>query len=183
MADPAGLDRLVHRVAAEVRLRRAEYYGLRGLFWGALLAALPLLAKSALGAAAPVVAVGLIAAGVGAGVILGLSLAAPRADAARLADRAFGLQDRVATALEWAVRPARTPLVDALVQDAAARVESLEVRRVVRRVLPREARLLPLPPVAGGRPAPPPASLVPIGPPPDLTATPAEGAARERAEG
>src|SRR2546428_223754 len=48
MADPAGLDRLVHRVAAEVRLRRAEYYGLRGLFWGALLAALPLLAKSAL---------------------------------------------------------------------------------------------------------------------------------------
>ena len=182
MADPAGLDRLVHRVAAEVRLRRAEYYGLRGLFWGALLAVLPLLAKSWIGAAAPVVAVGLIAAGVGAGVILGLSLPAPRADAARLADRAFGLQDRVATALEWAARPARTPLVDALVQDAAARVESLEVRRVVQRVLPREARLLPLPFAAVVALALLPAISLPIGRLPDFTATPEEEAARERAD-
>lgn len=181
MADPAGLDRLVHRVAAEVRRRRAEYYGLRGLFWGALIAVLPLLAKSALGAAAPAVAVGLIAAGAVAGVILGLSLAAPRADAARLADRAFGLEDRVATALEWAAHPDRPPLVDALVQDAAARVERLEVRRVVRRVLPRDARLLPLPLVAVVALTLAPAIPLPGGRLPDFTATPEEEAARERA--
>jgi hypothetical protein len=69
-------------------------------------------------------------------------------DAARLADRAFGLDDRVATALEWAERPDRTPLVDVLVADAVARVSALEPRRVVRRVLPVEARWLPVPVLA-----------------------------------
>src|SRR5204863_194728 len=67
------------------------------------------------------------------------------ADAARLADRAFGLEDRVATALEWAERPDRTPLVDTLVADATERVERLQPRQIVRRILPREAHFLPLP--------------------------------------
>jgi len=52
-----------------------------------------------------------------------------RAALTRRAGRpAFGLEDRVATALEWAERPDRTALVDALVADATARVERLEPR-------------------------------------------------------
>ena len=41
-------------------------------------------------------------AGVLAGALCGLPRSVPPADVARLADRGFGLQDRVATALEWA---------------------------------------------------------------------------------
>src|SRR5437899_2585943 len=125
MADPAGLDRLVRRVAVEVRLRRAEYYGLRGLFWGALLAVLPLLAKSAIGAAAPLVAGGLIAAGVGAGGILGLSLAAPRPDAARPAERGFGLQDRAALCKDTALSRER-PDFSAFLKKGDERLRLLE---------------------------------------------------------
>jgi hypothetical protein len=51
----------------------------------------------------------------------------------------------VATALEWAERPDRPPLVDALVADAVARVSGLAPKQIARRVVPREARLLPLP--------------------------------------
>jgi hypothetical protein len=35
--------------------------------------------------------------------------------------------------------------VDSLVADATARVESVQLRQVVRRILPREARILPVP--------------------------------------
>jgi hypothetical protein len=50
--------------------------------------------------------------------------------------------------LEWAERPDRTPLVDALVADATARVESLPPRHIVRRITPREVRFLPVPVLA-----------------------------------
>ena len=76
---------------------------------------------------------------------LGLFRAVTPAEAARLADRGFGFQDRVATSIEWAEHPDRTPLVDALVADTAARVEARDGRRVVARLLPREAKLVPLP--------------------------------------
>ncbi len=145
MADPAHLDRLIRRVAAQIRRRRAEHYGLRGAFYGALVAVLALLAKGAVGPLAPAAALGFFVLGAGAGVVLGLSLAVPRGDVARLADRAFGLEDRVATAIEWSDRADRSPLVDALLADAVSRVERLERGPAVRRVLPREARLLPLP--------------------------------------
>ncbi|MBI1847994.1 MAG: hypothetical protein HYR86_13620, partial [Candidatus Rokubacteria bacterium] len=69
MADPAGLERLVHRVAGQVRRRRAEYYGLRGAFYGALLALVPLVAKGAIGAAAPAASLALIVLGAAAGVV------------------------------------------------------------------------------------------------------------------
>ena len=42
MPDPISLDRLVSEVGHQIRLRRAEFYGLRGLFVGALLALVPL---------------------------------------------------------------------------------------------------------------------------------------------
>jgi len=67
------------------------------------------------------------------------------ADAARLADRAWGLEDRVATAMDWVGRPGRPPLVDALIADTLQRVERLEPRQTARRLIPRDGRLLPIP--------------------------------------
>jgi hypothetical protein len=148
MTGPVPLDRLVRRVAAQVRRRRVEHHALRGFFWASLPAVALLAFKGPLGARALPLAAGLFVAGVLGGALWGAVKRTSREDAARLADRAFGLEDRVATALEWAERADRTPLVDTLVADATARVERLEPREIVRRILPREARLLPVPLVA-----------------------------------
>lgn len=139
------LDRLVQQVASQVRWRRAEHHGLRGAFYGALVAVALLAAKQPLGPWASAGAVAAVVLGLLAGVALGLLRRVPAADAARLADRAFGLDDRVATALEWASRPDRTTLVDALVADATERVRETPVRQIVRRRVSREARLIALP--------------------------------------
>lgn len=160
------LDRLVRRIASQVRWRRVEHYALRGAFYGGAAGVVALALKVMLGSAALPVAAGLLGAGILAGALWGFARPVPVADAARLADRHYGLQDRVATALEWAHRPDRTPLVDALVADAAERVESLPPRQVVRRVLPREARWLPVPAVAAAvlalaPPIPVPATFLP----------------------
>ncbi len=139
------LDALVRRVAAQIRRRRAEHYALRGAFWTALAAVVILLLKGVIGPWAVPAAGALVVAGIFAGMLFGLTRPVPNADAARLADRAFGLEDRVATALEWAQRPDRTPLVTALVDDATERVRRLEPRTIVHRIMPREARVLPVP--------------------------------------
>ena len=149
MPDPTVLERLVSDVARQIRLRRAEYYGLRGLFIGALAALLPLLLRDLLGTLGLGLAGALLAAGALAGALYGLCLRLPAGEAARLGDRGYGLQDRVATALEWAARPDRTPIVDALVADAVIRAERIEGRRIIPRRLPREARFVPLPLAAG----------------------------------
>ena len=145
MAHPETLDRLVRRVAAQVRRRRIEHYALRGAFWGSLVAVLALLFKQPRGGWALVVADGALAVGTLGGALWGAMRRTPTADAARLADRAWQLEDRVATALEWAERPDRTPMVDALVADTVARVEQLEARMAARRVIPADGRLLPIP--------------------------------------
>jgi hypothetical protein len=145
MTPDAALDRLVRRVSAQVRWRRVEHYALRGFFWASLPAVALLALKGGLGALAPVIAAALLVAGAVLGAVWGALKRTNRADAARLADRAFGLEDRVATALEWAQREDRTPLVDALVADATARVERVQPRHIVRRIVPREARFLPVP--------------------------------------
>jgi hypothetical protein len=142
------LDRLVRRVMAQVRRRRIEHYAVRGLFWASLPAVGVLALKAALGPRALPAAAALLVAGVLLGACWGAFKRTTRADAARLADRAFGLEDRVATALEWAERADRTPLVDALVADATARVESLPARQIVQRIMPREVRFLPVPVLA-----------------------------------
>ena len=49
MPDPIILDRLVSEVGRQIRLRRAEFYGLRGLFAGAVLALVPLVLRELLG--------------------------------------------------------------------------------------------------------------------------------------
>lgn len=148
MAHPETLDRLVRRVAAQVRRRRAEHHALRGAFWASLPAVAVVALKGPIGPPAVPIAIALVIAGALGGVVWALAKRTNRADAARLADRAFGLEDRVATALEWAGRPDRTSLVNALVTDATARVASLSPRTIVRRILPREARMLPLPVLA-----------------------------------
>jgi len=149
MPDAAVLRRLVSDVARQIRFRRAEYYALRGLFVGALAALIPLLLREFLGALGLALAGGVLAAGALAGVLYGVCLKLPAREAARLADRGYRLQDRVATALEWTERPDRTPLVDALVPDAIAHVERLQGRWIIPRLLPREAKFILLPLAAG----------------------------------
>src|SRR5262245_24520525 len=146
--NPEALAALIRRIGSQVRWRRAEHYALRGCFYGAVAGVMALLMKSVLGAWTPLIAGALVLAGLVAGGIWGAVRRVPSADAARLADRAFGLQDRVATALEWARRDDRTPLVDALVADTATRIGTLPARQIVPRVFPREARWLPLPALA-----------------------------------
>src|SRR5216117_3470881 len=163
MDHPQTIEVLVRRVAREVRVRRAEHWGLRGAFWGALVAAAVLVFKAALGLAALAVAPALVALGAIAGTTYGFTKRVIVQDVARLADRAFGLADRVATVLEWADRPDRTPLVDALVADTAARVSTLESRWIVRRAIPLEGRWLPAPLLAGLVLALAPAIRLPMG--------------------
>src|SRR5687768_6948639 len=142
MAHPENLDRLVRRVAGQVRRRRAEHHALRGAFWAALPAVIVMALKGPIGPYAMVIGLALVPFGALVGAVWGLARGTSQADAARLADRAFALEDRVATALEWADRPDRTPLVDTLVADAVARVGALSPRTIARRILPREARFL-----------------------------------------
>ncbi len=145
MPHPESLDLLVRRVTAQVRLRRAEHHAIRGAFWGGLAAVVILALRTPLGPWALPAAGAVFAGAVVGGLVWGFSRRTRRGDAARLADRAFGLEDRVATALEWAERPDRTPLVEALVADAARRVERLPSRQIVRRIVPREGRWLAIP--------------------------------------
>lgn len=182
MAQTEALGKLVQRVARQVRWRRAEHHALRGLFFGASAAALVLVFKSGLGPWALPVAGGLVLVGLLAGALWGLGQRVPARDAARLADGAFGLQDRVATALEWAGRPDRTPLVDALVADALAHVESLAPRQVVRRLMPREARWLPVPILVGVALALSPPLPMPSGRLPDLSPSADSQETKDRGE-
>lgn len=169
MAHPDNLDRLVRRVAAQVRRRRAEHHALRGAFWASLPAVVVIALKGPIGPSAVTIAIALVVAGALAGAVWGLLKRTSPGDAARLADRAFGLEDRVATALEWAQRPDRTPLVDALVSDATERVSALTPRTIVRRIVPREARFLPVPVLAVVALALAPAVPLPSGRLPDFT--------------
>src|SRR5213076_3541031 len=73
MAHPQAIEVLVRRVARQVKLRRAEYWGLRGAFWGALLAAAVLAFKAAVGLTAFVVAPALVVLGALAGAAYGLT--------------------------------------------------------------------------------------------------------------
>src|SRR3989454_1416916 len=139
------LETLVRRIATQVRWRRAEHYAVRGLFYGALAGALLLALKFFLGPWALTAAGISVVVGLLAGAAWGATKRVPLADAARLADRHYGLQDRVTTALEWSARADRTSMVDSLVADATARVAALAPRQVIERQWPREARWLPLP--------------------------------------
>jgi hypothetical protein len=176
------LDRLVQLVASQVRWRRAEHYGLRGAFYGALGAVVVLILKETLGAFAVPAAVGTFVLGTVIGMVVGLAKKVPVADAARLADRAFGLDERVATSMEWANRPDRSPLVAALVADTSERVATLPVRQIIGRRSSREAKLVAVPLAASLALALAPAVPVPSLRLPDFTTTREQDKAAERAE-
>jgi hypothetical protein len=135
-------------VRREVRLRRAERGAWRGGFWGAVAAVAVLAAKGAIGAAALPLAAALVGLGASAGALAGALRRVGAIDAARLADRALRLDDRVATAVEYGGHRDRSPLVDALVADTAARLTAPPPRRVVARTVPREGRAAALPVLA-----------------------------------
>ncbi len=145
MAKPEMLDRLVRRVTTQVRRRRIEHFALRGAFWASVVAVLLLVGKALLGGWALPAAVGVVVAGALGGALWGAFKRTSVADAARLADRAWGLEDRVATAMDWIGRADRPPMVDALIADTLQRIERLEPRSAARRVMPRDGRLLPIP--------------------------------------
>ena len=183
MAQHEALDRLVRDVASQVRWRRAEHYGVRGLFWGATAALVPLIARTLLGAWGVPLALGLVVGGALAGLAWGLAKRVHPADAARIADREFGLSDRLSTALEWAHREERTSLVDSLVADATARVEAVQRRQVVSRIIPREARWLPAPALVALVLALSPAVPLPQMRLPDFSSSSDKDEARERGDG
>ncbi len=145
MEHGAALRETATRLTRLIRQRRALFYGVRGLAWGLLLAVLPVLLRSLLGPFALPAAIAAGAGGALVGVLYGLALRVPAAEALGLADRAFGLQDRLATALDLLRRPERGRLGALAIEDAVARAQGLELRRAVPRRWPRELRLLPVP--------------------------------------
>jgi hypothetical protein len=145
MEQEAHLQSLIQEIIQRVRHQRAKFYGLRGCFHGTVFALFPLLLKGALGLAAPHTALGFLLIGTAGGALYGWFRRVTPYEAARVADRAFDLKDRLPTALEWTRRPDRTPLVALLVEDIWARFPVLDMRRAVPRHLPSEAKFLPLP--------------------------------------
>src|SRR2546427_6573894 len=114
MNESPRIEGLLRRIRLEIRRRRAEYYALRGAFWGAVAGVVVLLAKHAVGGAAAWAAAALVILGAVAGIAYGAARRVARGAAARVPDRAFGLDHRVATTPEWAERPDPTPLVHSL---------------------------------------------------------------------
>lgn len=146
MTDTSLLERVIGRVRREARWRHAEGGAWRGLFWGAAGGALVLAAKGALGPGALPFALAAALGGLLGGALVAALRAPTRLEAARLADRALGLDDRVATSVEYAAaRAQRAPLVEALLADTARRLSGIEPRSLLKRVMPREVRYLPLP--------------------------------------
>ncbi len=181
MANPEMLDRLVRRVTTQVRRRRIEHFALRGAFWASMLAVLLLLGKALLGGWALPAAGGVVLLGVLGGALWGALKRTSVADAARLADRAWGLEDRVATAMDWIGRADRPPMVDALIADTLQRIERLEPRSAARRVIPRDGRLLPIPVALAVVLALAPAIPVPSGRLPDFSSGSEEEQPEQRA--
>jgi hypothetical protein len=159
---PPELQRLLDRVAREVRWRRAERGAWRGAFWGAVIAAVLLALQAWTGLEEAVTSEGvrglalavLLAATLAGAMLLGLRKVSPLA-AARIADRTWGLQDRLATAIEYSLpataqpqdEPTQQAMARAQLADAIAAATPLagEKRRIVPRSLPREARWILLP--------------------------------------
>src|SRR5688572_659114 len=98
MAHGAALGLTITRLTRLIRQRRALFYGVRGLVWGLGLAVVPVALRAMVGPWALPVAAGVAAGGALAGALYGILLRVPPVDVLGLADRAFGLKDRLATA-------------------------------------------------------------------------------------
>ena len=145
MVDGAALRLTITRLTRLIRQRRALFYGLRGLVWGLCLAVVPVALRAMLGQWALPVAGGLAAGGALLGVLYGLLLRVPPVDALGLADRAFDLKDRLATANELLGRSDRGTLADAAIEDAEGHARQIRLDRAVPWRWPRELRVLPAP--------------------------------------
>src|SRR2546425_10519435 len=110
MEQRIGVEDLLRRIRREIRQRRAEFYGLRGAFWGGLAGLLVLLVKQGVGGTAPWVAGSLVLVGALAGIVYRAARRVGQLDTAPVADRAFALDDRVAMTLERGDRPDPPPL-------------------------------------------------------------------------
>jgi hypothetical protein len=145
MVDGAALRVTITRLTRLIRQRRAVFYGLRGLVWGLCLAVVPVALRTVLGQWALPAAGGLAGGGALIGVLYGLLLRVPPVDALGLADRAFDLKDRLATANELLGRPDRGTLAEAAIEDAEGHARQIRPERAVPWRWPREVRVLPAP--------------------------------------
>ena len=148
MAHGAVLGQTITRLTRLIRQRRAVYYGVRGLAWGLCVAIVPVALRALLGPHATLVAVGIAAGAALLGILYGILLKVPPADALGLADRAFGLKDRLATAHDLLGRPERSALASAAIADAEGHTGQIRLDRAVPWRWPRELKLLPAPALA-----------------------------------
>ena len=145
MAHGAALGLTISRLTRLIRRRRAVFYGVRGLAWSLGLAVVPVALRAMVGPWALPLAGGLAAGGALVGALYGILLRVPPVDALGVADRAFDLKDRLATAHDLLGRPERGPLADAAIADAEAHARQIALERTVPWRWPREAKLLPAP--------------------------------------
>jgi hypothetical protein len=145
MPHGAALGLTISRLTRLIRQRRALFYGVRGLVWGLCLAIVPVALRATLGFWALPAAGGLAAGGALAGMLYGMLLRVPPMDALGLADRAFDLKDRLATAHDLLGRTDRGALADAAIADAEGHARDIALGRAVPWRWPREARIFPAP--------------------------------------
>jgi hypothetical protein len=145
MAHGAALGLTISRLTRLIRERRAVFYGVRGLAWGLCLAVVPVALRAMMGPWALPLAGGLAAGGALVGALYGMLLGVPPVDVLGVADRAFNLKDRLATAQDLLGRPDRGPLADAAIEDAEKHARQIALERAVPWRWPREAKLLPAP--------------------------------------
>lgn len=122
---------------------RSVSLGLQVLFYLLLAGAALLLAFPQLPALKLVLGLGVAAAGLGAAWAW-----IHRPDAAALAkdyDDSAGLKDRLSSSVELMAGEERTPMVDALLEDAAVATTKVQPAQVYGFALPREGRWLPVP--------------------------------------
>ena len=148
MEQGAAIRFAVQRLTRLIRYRRAVFYGVRGFTWALGLAALLVAIRAVLGPEAWLLALGVVLGGILLGALYGLLLRVPPHDAVSLADRAFGLQDRLATALELLELPEPGPLVIAAIRDGAQQAARIDLRSAVPWRWPRETRFIPVPALA-----------------------------------
>jgi hypothetical protein len=148
MAHGAPIGLTISRLTRLIRQRRALFYGIRGLAWGLCLAVVPVVFRAQIGPWALLVAGGLAVGATVVGVLYGILLRVPPVDALGLADRAFDLKDRLATAQDLLGRPDRGALADAAIADAEQHAGQIKLERAVPWRWPRELKILPAPALA-----------------------------------
>src|SRR3990167_2323472 len=145
MGEGALLRSFVEAVVQKLKRRRMLYYALKGAFFGLAASVIPLALKGLLGTWALPVVLALVVLGVLGGATIGLALPLTLKDAARVADRQLGLNDRVPTALSFLDRSDLGPVAEALLKDAATRTRDADLSAAVPSRWPLEGKVIPIP--------------------------------------